>query len=424
MIDLGNVIFSAEILLAELMFLFPVEKRHGFVWRYPAAVIAALSLSQLLTMPRETLNNPWLQLLRFLVLFGLTVAAMGVCFRMSFPSLLAGCVAGYAVQHIAYQVMALVSHSSLLSGVSIGSLSRSQLLEFLVFPPVYLLLFVTAGLYAARHEWHKEVNVYFYAVSLTIVFICVGLNRFTRYFGDFGSISVSLYSITCCVLALIVQFVLCYLEELRREKDTVRLLWQEERKQYEISKKTIETINIKYHDLKHKLAALRGRLPEDELDSIETAVKVYGSQIKTGNDALDVLLTENSLRCIAENITMTCTGNGADLSFVNIMDVYSLFGNAVENAIEAARRLDDPEKKVIDIVIERMGSMLSISIVNFFTGEMVWEDGLPTTTKTEDRGFHGFGMKSMRLIAEKYGGSLTAEVERDLFSLGIFLMAQ
>ena len=50
------------------------------------------------------------------------------------------------------------------------------------------------------------------------------------------------------------------------------------------------------------------------------------------------------------------------------------------------------------------------------------EDGLPRTRKTEEEGFHGYGMKSMKLIAEKYGGSLSVSTDGDLFMLDVYLM--
>ena len=49
------------------------------------------------------------------------------------------------------------------------------------------------------------------------------------------------------------------------------------------------------------------------------------------------------------------------------------------------------------------------------------EDGLPCTTKKEEQGYHGYGMKSMKLIAEKYGGSLDVQITKDVFSLAISL---
>lgn len=196
--------------------------------------------------------------------------------------------------------------------------------------------------------------------------LTMGFTRIADAFGDSGSISVSLYAIACCVMALAVQLILFHEIDLQYENDTIRLLWQEDQRQYELTKKTIDTINIKHHDLKHRLAEMNAMLSKDDIRSIEEAVNVYDSKIKTGNEALDVLLTKNSLVCKEEGISLTYTGNGADFSFMSTMDVYSLFGNAVDNAIEAVRKVEDPEKKIVDIVTERTGAMITVVVTNYF----------------------------------------------------------
>lgn len=414
----GNIFFVTEVLIAELIFLYSAQKREKFLLRYLISTAVCLLVAYFFPVPRNMMSSPLYQLVRFLFLFGLTIAVTQCSFLVSPSPLLAACVAGYASQHTAYHVTNLISHTEFLMDIA----DRGRVLELIVFPIVYLLLFLTFGLFVARNECHKKSDIRFNILSVIIVFICVVLSRFARYLDEFGDISVSIYTITCCLLALTVQFVLYRMVDLRHEIDTVRLLWQEERKQYAISKKNIELINIKTHDLKHKLSALQGQLPQEELDSIRDAVRIYDSNIKTGNEALDVLLTENSLRCSQEGILLTYMGNGADLGFMNIMDVYSLFGNAVSNAVEAVQTLSDPEKRVIDIVSERKGDIINISITNYFSGELRFEDGLPLTHKQEEAGYHGFGMKSMRLIAEKYGGKITARADGEVFNLSIYLL--
>ena len=173
--------------------------------------------------------------------------------------------------------------------------------------------------------------------------------------------------------------------------------------------------------MKKRLSEINALLSEEDIRSIEDAVNAYDSKIKTGNEALDVLLTKNSLLCRAEGIILTYAGNGSDFSFMSTMDVYSLFGNAVDNAIEAVRRVEDPEKRVVDIVTEKRGKMITIIITNYCSGRIEIADGMPVTTKTEEAGFHGFGMKSMRLLAEKYHGSLHVRLEGDVFILTISL---
>ena len=413
--------FLLELILAELIFLYPAEKRSLFPLRL-GGVLLAVCAGQLLfpagSPHTQTLTS---QIGIFAGLFFLTVAAMGFCFRLRFPSLFSLCVAGYAVEHIAYHMSKLVQRATgLFAGASLGPLQDWELMELAVFPPVYLIALGTIGWYARKNEAWKKSDMRFNALSIAVVFICVGLTRLVNRYGEVNSIPVSIYAVTCCVMALVVQFVLYHTVDLQSENRALSLLWQEERKQYELSKKTIDTINIKYHDLKHRLRDMR--LPAEEAESIKDAVRIYGSRIRTGSEALDVLLTENSLRCSEEGIRLTYMGNGADLGFMQVMDVYSLFGNAISNAMEAVEKLEDPEKKIIDIVSECRGDLVSIHISNYFSGALRMEDGLPRTRKTEEEGFHGFGMKSMKLIAEKYGGSLSVSADGDLFTLDVYLM--
>ena len=413
--------FLLELMLAELIFLHPVETRRRFPLRL--LLILALCIAGQLLFPAGAVPSRSLpvQFVSFAGLFLLTVAAMGFCFRLSVPSLFSLCVAGYAVEHIAYHVAKIVQTlTGLFVGASLGALEDWELMELVVFPPVYLIALGTIGYFAAKIECWKKTDMRFNALSIAVVFICVGLTRLVNSYGEEHSIPVSIYAITCCVMSLVVQFVLYRTVDLRMENTALNLMWQEERKQYELSKKTIDTINIKYHDLKHKLRDMR--LPEEEVESIQEAVRIYGSRIRTGNEALDVLLTENSLRCSEAGIRLTYMGNGADLGFMQTMDVYSLFGNAITNAVEAVEKLEDAEKKIIDIVSECRGELVSIHISNYFSGTLQIEDGLPKTSKTGEEGFHGYGMKSMKLIAEKYGGSLRASAEGDLFTLDIYLM--
>ena len=413
--------FLLELMIAELIFLYPADRRSRFGLRLGAVLLVCLAGQLLLPSDAPHTRTLMTQLGTFAGLFFLTVAAMGFCFRLFVPSLFSLCVAGYALEHIAYHVSKIVQKSTgLLLGASLGPLQDWELMELVVFPLVYLIALGTIGYFSEKNECWKKSDFRFNALSIAVVFICVGLTRLVNRYGEVNSIPVSIYAITCCVMALVVQFVLYHTVDLRSENAALNLMWQEERKQFELSKKTIDTINIKYHDLKHKLRDMR--LPAEEIQSIQDAVRVYGSRIRTGNEALDVLLTENSLRCSEAGIRLTYTGNGADLGFMKSMDVYSLFGNAVSNAVEAVEKLDDPEKKIIDIVSECRGELVSIHISNYFSGELKMEDGLPLTGKTEEEGFHGFGMKSMKLIAEKYGGSLSASADGDLFTLSVYLM--
>jgi len=101
-------------------------------------------------------------------------------------------------------------------------------------------------------------------------------------------------------------------------------------------------------------------------------------------------------------------------------DIYSLFGNILDNAIDAVSRIDDPEKRMISLTVSDRNGLLLIEEENFCHSPLVFEDGLPITTKS-NRDYHGFGMQSIRLLTEKYKGSLKVKQDEGVFRLSIML---
>jgi sensor histidine kinase regulating citrate/malate metabolism len=95
--------------------------------------------------------------------------------------------------------------------------------------------------------------------------------------------------------------------------------------------------------------------------------------------------------------------------------LYSLFNNAIGNAIEAVKKLSDPEKRVISITVERQGGDVVIEVTNFYDGRLV----TPGETTKKDRSHHGFGTMSMKYIAESYGGSISINTEGEIYCLKI-----
>lgn len=98
------------------------------------------------------------------------------------------------------------------------------------------------------------------------------------------------------------------------------------------------------------------------------------------------------------------------------MDIYSLFGNALDNAIECEKKLGK-EKRFISLKLAGKDDMISLRIENYcLTIDM--KDGLPVTSKS-DKEFHGFGLKSISYIVKKYGGIMKIEFKDNVFALNI-----
>ena len=196
-------------------------------------------------------------------------------------------------------------------------------------------------------------------------------------------------------------------------------MWRQEQKQYEISKQTIDLINVKCHDMKHQIRAISRQTSIDPaaLEEMESVISIYGTIVKTGNQALDIILAEKNLYCQKNGVTISCIADGAKLNFMADSDIYSLFGNLLDNAIRSVVALE-PDKRVISFSVRAEHALLSINSHNYYGGEIHMERGLPVSDQAKT-GYHGFGVKSMVLIVEKYGGTISFHAKNQVFNLNI-----
>ena len=102
----------------------------------------------------------------------------------------------------------------------------------------------------------------------------------------------------------------------------------------------------------------------EELEAVLTKVEAYESAFQTGNATLDIILTEKKMLCQQEEISFSCMADGVALEFMNELDLASLFGNSLDNAIEQERK-EAVEKRYIFLKVQRNGMFVSIRIENY-----------------------------------------------------------
>ena len=235
---------------------------------------------------------------------------------------------------------------------------------------------------------------------------------------------IKLYAVVCCVTSLCLSFSIFEAGQYRFELETLEQLDRKKQEQYEISKETIEVINIKCHDLKKLVGsalAQRAVLTGKEMEDIDKKLSIYDALVKTGNDALDLILTEKSLYCEKNNIKLTIMADAEGLGFMSDAEIYSLFGNILDNAVEASMR-EREDMRAISLRVKTVGEMISIHEENYFAGSLKFRNGTPVTSKTNTND-HGYGILSIRRIAEKYGGGLTISAQDGVFCLDVLLAA-
>lgn len=263
------------------------------------------------------------------------------------------------------------------------------------------------------------------AVMLLAVVLVLSLATSDAYAEEGGEtlyIICRCYAMFSCVFFLAMQVSQVKQSQLQEKLTFERQLSRQQREQYELRRETIELINRKCHDLKHQVAALRTCVPEDQreryLNELDRCVRIYDSNLKTGSEVLDTVLTEKSLYCEAHQIMLTCIADGGRLCFLDPVDVYTIFGNALDNAIESVSRVSDPEKRVVSVSVTARSGLVIFQFENYYEGALIFSDGLPQTTKKQDNG-HGYGLRSIQYTVEKYNGYMTIHPEENRFLLRV-----
>lgn len=210
----------------------------------------------------------------------------------------------------------------------------------------------------------------------------------------------------------------------RAEVRAIDEMLRRQHEQYLQSKLSIEIVARQYHDLKHQIGVIRAEGDPGRrasyLDELEAQLSGHATQADTGNGVLDVILTAKSLECAQRGIALTYVVDGATVEFMSAMDVAAVFGNALDNAIDGVMAVPDPDRRLIKVAVYGRDRFVMLTFENYFTGELRTEDG-DIVTRRSDRTRHGYGLKSIRYTAEKYGGSMTVSTEDNWFVLRILL---
>lgn len=434
-------IFMIELLLAEFMFTFHLKKRNHFVLRIIFSSVICLLIAFIFPLISY---NAFYSSMMFLVLMSITIIGLMFCYNEPFLNIVYCAVAAYTVRHLAFQFYSLyitlitgsggVANNIYGSNETIFSFDLNFILSIMGYLFCYFIVYTLYYTFFASKigvdgdfEMQKP-NLMIWVII--ILFVDIVLNAIVVYNSNetnylngkvlyINVISTYLYNILCCFFMLFIQYVMIDVRKLKKEISIINHMWEQEREQYEISKENIDLINRKCHDLKYQIRKIvgNGEINEKQKKEIEDMISIYESMLKTGNEALDVIFAEKSLVCRKNDIKLNCMIDGAKLSFMENTDIYALFGNLMDNAIEAIEKLKDNEKRIISMNVYEENNSLCIYMSNYYQGEILLDKkGFPKTTK-ESNGYHGYGLRSVILLTQRYGGKYLINTDDEIFTL-------
>lgn len=350
----------------------------------------------------------------FVLIWAILIFSIYFCTESSIYEAMYIFALSYGVEHIFYCIRVLVEH---FTGGIIGN----------KHPLVYIPCL--AGSFLLAYFWFAKGTVYegkypIGAISATTTSVVLmgivwGLSIVMDYLG-YAHIH-SIYAILCCLFILTNQR-----EQMKRETERIEFsqkeqLWEKTKLRYEMSKESIAVVNQHYHDMKHQLMILSTMSDEDKrkakLQDMESKIAAYDAVVRTGNEYLDTVLTEKKLTCQSNQISMSCIADGSQLAFMDELDLYTLFGNALDNAIEANRKISNVHERWISVQIQNKKGILLVEIVNPYEGSLVYDSNHMPVTFKQDTGSHGFGTKSMKNIVEHYGGQMVIKTEQNKYLL-------
>lgn len=413
--------YLLEVLLAEFLFTHTLPKRSHFILRFGIGLLATVLL-----VSRISLSAWSTPLRRFFLLFAIiaiSIAFTCLIYQDRLIHIAPSCIAGIATQHIANKVIFLLTLLPQIDRFNARGLWQPILLEIVVIAVVYLIIY----LLIARKFRPEEGNVPSNILSIVIVLTCIGVNRLVAdHTGDniYYELAAGIYAILCCIFALTIQFYLQKWQQERADALVVRGLLSASEKQYEQWKAMVEFTNIQTHDLKHMLDRIemladQKNLEIPDISSVRESLNSFAPLIRTGNDVVDVLLRNMDTLCKQQHIRFNCISYTQSLGRFDNMSLYFLFANAIDNARAGAETVSEPEKRLIDVSMKEFGDSLIIHVWNYFDGKITFDNDLPVRRDRAEG--HGFGLKSIKMIVDRFEGAMNAHVEGDVFHLDLIL---
>lgn len=416
--------FVLELVLAAWVYCHYYERRENFAIR-AAAAIGLMLLNSVIwhhlsgIIPSKAWAISAMGIAKYLLFFLIGYGSIQLCMRCEKSEAMFCMTCALATQHLSY---VLYDDVLALSGWAYDSVQAVAIIS-----AVMLLVYLAAYyLFVRKMKQHPELSfqnrenlivggllILFTIVIKFIMEPYLSARSMTKLY-----VLVSIYDVVCCVLALMLERGLFRNQALTDEKNFLTQLVHMQEEQYRTSKANVEMVNIKCHDMKHQISHITSTTDPDAIRELEQIISVYDSSLQTGNEILDVCLMEKKLLCEKNSIKLDCIANGQCLSFMQPSDLFSLFGNALDNAMEAVCKLDDVEKRIIFVSVKEELGMAIIHVENNYTGELIMADGIPRTSK-DDEFYHGYGVKSIRMVVEKYDGNMALLPQNGIFNLNI-----
>ena len=181
-----------------------------------------------------------------------------------------------------------------------------------------------------------------------------------------------------------------------------------------------ERVRRIYHDMKNHLLILENQPGTDETrqtaSRLREQIADYENYVHTGNEFLDIIIRDKSAKAREKHIDFNAVIHFENGDFMEPLDISTIFGNAIDNAIEASEKLPE-DRRLITVKAAKVRDMLMITAENNMEPDSLPDEG----TSKSDRFLHGFGIPNIRKAAEKYDGQCSISAKDGIFRLKVLI---
>ncbi len=185
-----------------------------------------------------------------------------------------------------------------------------------------------------------------------------------------------------------------------------------------------EQAAIYRHDMRHHLTLIAGHLADGDptksmeyINSVQTNIKEITPIRYCENNTVNLIFSHFAYKAAQYQIAFSVNAFIPQSISITETDLCALLSNGLENAVNACLQMTAEQTKTIYINCRLHKEKLLILIENSFTGKVAEEQGLPKS----DQPGHGFGVKSMVMIINKYKGYYSYTAEKGIFTSRIIL---
>lgn len=219
------------------------------------------------------------------------------------------------------------------------------------------------------------------------------------------------------------------IDERNAENERIKIQLEQEKadaRYYKLENEKNESLEILRHDMNNHLNTMLDMETNSDLkDYITSIMEQYNIKKRTtfsNNNVLNGLISEYSSKCYIENIEFVVDIRPGTIDDIAATDIVALFGNILSNAYEAAKQCEEINEKYIELVVKRKQETTLIKCVNSCAVPPKIIGGNFISIKKDSDRKHGYGMKSIDKIVDKYHGSHIEQFDENEFTISIMLM--